>query len=112
MATVEECEAAMHQFAALMGGMDSETRRKVSLDRSVSCHIRDLGVTFRGQLKDGELRDVTRTDSRDAQIRLAMTGDDLLALIAGQLNFAKAWATGRIKLEASVFDLLKLRSLI
>lgn len=112
MATVEECEAAMHQFAAHMGGMDADTRRKASLERSVSCHIRDLGVTFRGQLRDGELQDVTRADTTDAQIRLALTSDDLVQLIDGKLNFARAWATGRIKVEASVFDLLKLRSLL
>ena len=112
MATVEECEAAMQQLATHMGGMDADTRRKVTLERSVTCHIRDLNVTFRGQLRDGELQDVTRSDSTDAQIRLAMNSDDLIELIAGRLNFAKAWATGRIKVEASVFDLLKLRSLL
>jgi SCP-2 sterol transfer family len=112
MATVEECEAAMHRFAQSMGGMDEETRRRTALDRSVSCHIRDLDVTFRGQLRDGSLQDVKRADSTDAQIRLAMTGDDLLQLVDGSLNFAKAWATGRIRVEASIFDLLKLRSLL
>jgi hypothetical protein len=112
MATVEECEAAMQQFAEQMTGMDAETRRRTTLERSVTCHIRDLDVTFRGQLRDGALQDVTRTDSADGQIRLAMTSDDLLRLVDGSLNFAKAWATGRIKVEASVFDLLKLRSLL
>jgi hypothetical protein len=112
MATVEECEAAMLRFAENMGGMDAETRRRTSLERSVSCHIRDLDVTFRGQLRDGALHDVARAESTDAQIRLAMTGDDLLQLVDGSLNFARAWATGRIKVEASVFDLLKLRSLL
>lgn len=112
MATVEECEAAMHRFADHMGGLDAETRRRTSLERSVSCHLRDLGVTFRGQLRDGALHDVTRTDSTEAQIRLAMTGDDLIQLVDGSLNFAKAWATGRIKVEASVLDLLKLRSFL
>jgi putative sterol carrier protein len=112
MATVDECEAAMHQFAEHLGGLDAETRRKTALDRSVTCHIRDLGITFRGQLRDGSLQDVIRTDSTDAQIRLALASDDLVQLIDGQLNFAKAWATGRIKVEASVFDLLKLRSLL
>jgi SCP-2 sterol transfer family len=112
MATVEECEAAMLHFAQSMGGMDAETRRRTTLERSVSCHIRDLDVTFRGELRDGTLQDVRRADSTDAQIRLAMTGDDLLHLVDGSLNFAKAWATGRIRVDASIFDLLKLRSLL
>lgn len=47
-----------------------------------------------------------------AQIRLAMTGDDLVAMVDGRLNFAKAWASGRIRLEAGFRDLLRLRTLL
>jgi putative sterol carrier protein len=39
-----------------------------------------------------------------------MTSDDLLKLVDGELNMASAWASGRVKIDASVFDLLKLRS--
>src|SRR4051812_45344365 len=98
----------MHELAGRLGSMDGGTKRRVVLDRSVSCHLPDLGVTFRGQLKDGELRDIVQVAGRDAQIKLAMSSDDLVALVGGELNFAKAWASGRLKVDASVFDLIKL----
>lgn len=41
-----------------------------------------------------------------------MTGDDLVALVAGDLKFAKAWASGRVRLEAGFRDLLRLKSLL
>lgn len=41
-----------------------------------------------------------------------MTGDDLVAMVDGELNFAKAWGSGRVRLEAGFRDLLKLRSLL
>lgn len=47
-----------------------------------------------------------------AQIRLIMAGDDLVAMVNGGLNFAKAWGSGRVKLEANVFDLFRLRKLL
>ncbi|OSC53675.1 sterol-binding protein, partial [Streptomyces sp. 4F] len=47
-----------------------------------------------------------------AEIRLAMTGDDLVALVDGELNFAKAWGSGRVKLEAGLRDLFRLRKLL
>jgi hypothetical protein len=47
-----------------------------------------------------------------AEIRLAMAGDDLVALVGGELNFAKAWGSGRVKLNAGVRDLLQLRKLL
>lgn len=112
MATVEECEAAMHRLADRMQGMDADTKRKTMVDRSVTCHLRDLAVTFGARLRDGALQDIHRVESADGQIRLTMTSDDLVELVNGRLHFGKAWASGRVKVNASVFDLLKLRSLL
>lgn len=111
MATVEECEKALRELAAKLGGMDEQKRSQVVLDRSLSCTLTDLGVTFAGQLRGGELRDIRQVPKGDAQIKLAMTSDDLLKLTSGELNFAHAWATGRLRVDANVFDLLKLRSI-
>ena len=47
-----------------------------------------------------------------ADIRLTMTSDDLIALTDGDLSFAPAWASGRVKLEAGLRDMLRLRSLL
>jgi hypothetical protein len=41
-----------------------------------------------------------------------MSGDDLVALVNGELNFAKAWGSGRVKLEAGLRDLFQLRKLL
>src|SRR5215475_14658379 len=60
MATVEECEAAMHRLADRMQGMDADAKRKTMVDRSVTCHLRDLAVTFGAQLRDGALQDIHR----------------------------------------------------
>jgi hypothetical protein len=35
-----------------------------------------------------------------------------VALVGGDLNFAAAWASGRVKLEAGIRDLLHLRKLL
>jgi putative sterol carrier protein len=111
MATVEECERALRDLAAKLGTVDAQKRGQVVLDRSLSCTLRDLGVIFAGQLRDGELRDIRQVSNADAQIKLTMTSDDLLKLTSGELNFAQAWASGRLRVDANVFDLLKLRSI-
>ena len=41
-----------------------------------------------------------------------MSSDDLVALTDGHLHFGKAWASGRLKLEAGLRDLLRLRKII
>jgi putative sterol carrier protein len=112
VATVEECEAAMHKLAERLRSPDGEEARGKMIDRSISCHLRDLDVTFGGQLRGGEIVDIHRTPTPDGQIKLSTTSDDLVALVDGRLNFAKAWAAGRLKVDANMFDLFKLRSLL
>ena len=116
MATVEECEAAVRRLGALLGSVDSDTKRKHVLDRSLSCRVRDLSTTFRGELRDGELHDIRVSDAADgdagAQIKLHVSSDDLVALTEGRLSFPIAWATGRLRIDASISDMLKLRSLL
>jgi predicted lipid carrier protein YhbT len=112
VATVEECEAAMHKLADRLRSPDGEEARGKMIDRSISCHLRDLDVTFGGQLRGGEIVDIHRTPTPDGQIKLSTTSDDLVALVDGRLNFAKAWAAGRLKIDANVFDLLKLRNFL
>ncbi|MGH3741675.1 MAG: SCP2 sterol-binding domain-containing protein, partial [Micromonosporaceae bacterium] len=65
-----------------------------------------------GRLVEGKLVDVQEGAKPDAKIRLAASSDDLVALVDGQLNFARAWAAGQVTVKASVFDLMKLKSLL
>jgi alkyl sulfatase BDS1-like metallo-beta-lactamase superfamily hydrolase len=109
VATLQECEQAFADLADKLAG-DPAARNKAALDRSVSCTLTDLKVIFAGQLRDGGLHNVHQASTGDAQIKLTMTSDDLVALNAGQLNLVSAWTSGRVKIDASVFDLLKLRN--
>lgn len=110
MATVEECEHALHSLADKMAANDPSSRR-TGFDRSLTCTLRDLSVTFAGRLKDGLLLDIRRDDSATGDIRLDLTSDDLLALVDGQLKVPSAWASGRMKIGARKMDLLRLRSI-
>ncbi|MFC7897694.1 SCP2 sterol-binding domain-containing protein [Streptomyces sp. NPDC057381] len=115
MATTEECRAALEKLSDNMRDAEGDVRSAAELDRSVSCHITDLDVTFAGRMADGriDVRETLEGPPREkAEIRLAMTGDDLVALVAGELNFARAWGSGRVKLEAGLRDLFRLRKLL
>lgn len=110
-----ECRSALRRLSDNLAAAEGDVRGAAALDRSLSCHIKDLDITFTGRLADGRIRvrDTVEGPPREkAEIRLAMTGDDLVALVDGDLNFAKAWGSGRVRLEAGFRDLLKLRSLL
>ncbi|MFJ4707377.1 SCP2 sterol-binding domain-containing protein [Streptomyces anulatus] len=115
MATMAECRSALRRLSDNLAAAEGDVRGTAALDRSLSCHLTDLDITFTGRLADGRIlvRDTVEGPPREkAEIRLAMTGDDLVALVDGDLNFAKAWGSGRVRLEAGFRDLLKLRSLL
>ena len=112
MATLEQCMTALDGFVG-------ELARKpaaAGLDRSVSCRLTDLGQVVQGRLSGGSAQGVhavpVRPEPPKADIRLTMTSDDLIAMTSGDLAFAPAWASGRVKLEAGIRDMLKLRSLL
>ncbi|MGW0735814.1 alkyl sulfatase C-terminal domain-containing protein [Streptomyces sp. NPDC002851] len=115
MATIDECRSALGKLSDNLAGADGDVRSAAALDRSLSCLITDLNTTFTGRLENGRITVSGVHDGpprEKAQIRLAMTGDDLVALVDGELNFARAWASGRVKLEAAFRDLLRLRTLL
>lgn len=109
MATVEECRNAVEELAERMRG----SGQKASMgDRTLSCHVPDLDVTFSGVLRAGQLADITdEPPSERAQIRVTANSDDLVALVAGELDMAKAWLTKRIKIQASMVDLVRLKTM-
>jgi hypothetical protein len=118
VASVVECEHALRALGDRLTAVDPEQRAKYVVERTVSCRVPDLGVVFAGRLDGAGLSDVrclddgAADDGSQAQVRLQTSSDDLLALADGRLGVPTAWATGRLRIEASVLDLLKLRSLL
>jgi hypothetical protein len=112
MATIEQCRQALDTLAERMAAHAAETAGKVSLDRPLVCRLRDLGTAFHGRLHDGTITDIKPGDDPKARIALELDSDDLVALVAGDLDFARSWATGRLSVKANVLDLVKLRKLL
>lgn len=112
MATVEECRAALHALAARLEAHADEVHGKINLDRPIACRVTDLGVAFHGRLIGGRLVGLADGDDPAAKISLSATSDDLVALVEGRLDFARALTSRRVSVSASPFDLLKLRKLL
>jgi putative sterol carrier protein len=75
------------------------------------CRLPDLGTCFAAELRGGTLRELTE-EARPAQITFTLSSDDLIAITSGRLSVRSAWATGRLKVDASLRDLLRVRSLL
>ena len=114
MATAEECRQALASLTGRIMELSPEERAAHLVDREVSCHVTDLGVTFLTRIGPngaGPVREANGSDPK-AQIRMTARSDDLVALAADPGTFAKAWLTGRLRIEASLSDIFRLRKLL
>lgn len=113
MATLAQCRVALEELVAKLDGIDGDARRSNVPDRTIELVLLDLDAHFSGKWHAGELCDMTDGPCpTQANIRLAMSSDDLIGMTQGQLSFAHAWATGRVRLDASLRDLLRLRRML
>jgi hypothetical protein len=113
MADEDECRAALERLAQRLADVEPEKFAANVVERTVSCRVPDLALAWRTRLHENGLDPfVPDPDPGSAQVRLALNSDDLVALANDDLGVAKAWATGRLKIEASIFDLLRLRKLL
>jgi hypothetical protein len=112
VASVDECRQALRELAARLERNADIVRERIDLDRTLACRITDLGAAFHGRLADGRLVDLADGDDPKAKIAMSASSDDLLALVRGDLDIARAVASGRVSIKANPFDLLKLRKLL
>jgi predicted lipid carrier protein YhbT len=113
MATVDEARAALKRMATRLTDVDPGELAKHVVERTISCRVPDLEVVFLTRIHQGGLDDFQLVDTPDrAQVRLTVNSDDLVALANDELAVTKAWATGRLKIEASIGDLLRLRRIL
>jgi hypothetical protein len=109
---MDQCLTALQK---VLGDLASSPAA-AGLDRSLSCRLTDLDEVVLGRLSTGAVRELHvlphGPDVPKADIRLTMSSDDLVALTDGDLHFGTAWASGRVKLEAGLRDLLRLRKII
>jgi predicted lipid carrier protein YhbT len=114
MASAEECREALQTLTNRLGEMNPQDRASFFSNRSFSCHVTDLGVTFVTRITDQGAEPVKEAgpDDPPADIRLTGTSDDCVALAATPQNIARMWLSGRVKVQASMRDLLALRRLL
>ena len=113
MHTAEECRMALQKLAGRLSELSPAERDQYFGNRTISVTIPDLGVTYVSVLGAGD--DPVREagpGAPPADIRLTADSDQVVALAEQPMNIARAWMSGRVKIEASVKDLFRLRRLL
>ena len=113
MASAQECQQALDKLAGRLSELSAADREDYFGDRSMSVTIPDMGVTYVTNL--GMVHDPVREalpGEPPADIRLTADSDEVVSLAESPMNIARAWVSGRVKVEASMKDLFRLRRLL
>jgi predicted lipid carrier protein YhbT len=112
VATEADCDKALRSLVDMLARVPADVRSKYVLERTVSCRVHDLGVTWSARLCDEGIIGLTTGEDAKAQVRISIGSDDLLALVEGRQSLPSAFATGKVRVQASPLDMLRLTALI
>jgi len=114
MATAEQCREALDSLLGQISELDPEQRAANLVERTLSCEITDLGVTFWTRLGPDGAQPVRQAGQADgtAQVRFTADSDVVVSIAEEPQRFARAWLTGRVKVHASLRDVIRLRKFL
>jgi hypothetical protein len=112
VATAAEVETTLVGLLRRLERLDASTRALLPTRRIVEARFPDLDLVYHTHVRDGEPAGLHTGPAPRPHIRVSCHSDDLIAVAAGQLAFRRAYATNRIRLQASMSDLLRLRGVL
>jgi len=114
MASAQECRDALDKLAGRLSDMSPKDRASYFGNRSMSVEVTDLGVTYLTRFTETGVDPIREAGPGEppADIRLVAASDDVLHLSESPANIARMWVSGKVKVHASMRDLLSLRKLL
>ncbi|WP_304450993.1 SCP2 sterol-binding domain-containing protein [Nocardiopsis sp. YSL2] len=116
MSSIDACLAGIAKLNERILEQPPEERRKHIRERSVSVRVPDLDTVFDMRLTREGLVGLTHrpdgTPAPRAQVVVTVDSDDLVELAEERMDYARALFTRRVRVDASVSDLLRMRKLI
>lgn len=113
MASVPEVEATLHDLIRQLERIDPAYRGMLPSRRTIQAECPDVGLVYHAFWRHGKLSELhTGPPEKRADIRIRVDSDDLMSLAEQHLDFGRALQGGRIRIDASMTDLLRLRAVL
>lgn len=112
MATEDEVDAVLVELLARLGDVDDSMRALLPSSRIIEAQCPDLDYVRHAEWRDGEMKILDSPPPRRPDIRISVRSDDLMAIVDGELPFVRAYAANKVRLDASMTDLLRLRAVL
>lgn len=95
-----------------LGLIDPGYRAMLPARRCIEATCTDLGLMYHAFWRSGQLGDLVAGPADRADIRIQVASIDLVQLADGTLAFREAYTSNRIRIDASMTDLLRLRAVL
>jgi hypothetical protein len=113
VATKAEVERQLGALMARLDGNEANVRSAIPTRKVLRCLVTDLGAVWYSVVENGHVSQPSETQPNGrADITLRLGSDDLVELVEGRTSFLSAFTSGKVKVDASIVDLLRLRSLL
>lgn len=113
MATKAEVERQLGELMARLDGNETNVRSAIPSRKVLCCDVPDLDSAWYSVVENGHVSQPSETPPNGrADITLRVGSDDLVDLVEGRISFLSAFSSGKVKVDASIVDLLRLRSLL
>ena len=115
MATKRQVETKLREMASRLEGAGDDVRanlaRALPDPRTIRIDITDLDLSYWTKLEDGQMGKLREGEPERADIKMRAKSDDIVAMVNGELGLMKSYLSGKVRIEASLHDLLALRKL-
>jgi hypothetical protein len=113
VATFEQVEDVLADLLLRLRDLDPDVRALLPSRRTIRASCPDLELDHWAEWRNGDVQLLAGPpNGRRADIRVVISSDDLVQLHRGELRFTRAFAENRVRIDASVTDLLRLRALL
>jgi hypothetical protein len=113
LASKAEVERQLAALMARLDGNESDVRSAVPTRKVLRCLVPDLNTAWYSVVENGRVSPPSETSpDGPADITLRVGSDDLVDLVQGRVSFLSAFSSGRVRVDASIVDLLRLRRLL
>ncbi|HJU02856.1 MAG TPA: SCP2 sterol-binding domain-containing protein [Actinomycetes bacterium] len=113
MATKAEVERQLGVLMARLDGNEASVRSAIPTRKVLRCVVPDLDASWYSVVEHGHVSPPSEHPPNGrADITLRVGSDDLVDLVEGRISFLSAFGSGKVRVDASFFDLLRLRSLL
>ncbi len=112
MATKHEVEAKLRELMRRLASADQvhgTLAESLPSGKVVAVRLTDLDAEYWTVMDGGTMRGLHPGSPERADIRMRVTSDHLIDLVDGRASMLSSFMTGKVKIDASVSDLMRLR---